>query len=185
MNPDTDPTRSQTSRDLESHWRNLAGLSRVLDLESFDLVDIPKLIPDLLVLNLTALPEPRAQIKLAGSNLNVRAGFELTGRDFLDLWERDVRPVVWSVFRKSLELPCGFILTTQVQLQNTTSAVMEVTTVPFQASDRSPPSVIMSCIWTGVALSGALEVPIVIGVPDAFSWLDLGCGVPKRSPLDF
>lgn len=178
-------SRSQSSKDLEAYWRRLSNVFETPDHESFDLTDIPELVPELFVLNLMEVPERKAHIKSSGSNLNVRAGFELTGENFLDLWHKDVRDVVWNVFRKSVERPCGFVLLTRVRLRNASSAVMEATVVPFQKSDQSPPSVLMSCVWTGVALTLAMQKLIVIEIPDRFSWIDLGHGVPGRSPLDF
>ena len=177
-------SRSRTSTRLESWWRGLPVASKLPELISFDLLDIHELIPDLFVINLIDEPKRRAHIKLSGSNLNQRAGFELTGQNFLDLWDEDVSPVVWNVFSRSVQRPCGFVLTSRVRLKNTTSSVMEATVVPYQASDVSRPSIVMSCVWTGVALTDAMQNPLVIEIPEKFCWIDLGHGVPARSPID-
>jgi hypothetical protein len=81
--------KQSATRDLYTYWNSRRGDAATPDRKAIDPVAIPRLLPDVLLIE-----RPRSRgtrVRLAGTRLCELFGRELRGTDLLSLWDEDSR----------------------------------------------------------------------------------------------
>lgn len=182
MTQDPVRQRSQISKSLEAYWRSLASSGSLPKFESFDLLDIPDLIPNLMFVQVFEEPDRHLIVRFSGTIVRDRAEFDPTGHDFLDFYDRSQREAAWRTIQTSLRHSCGFLVNCNAQYKNAPGAVMEGSAFPFASQDGKSFYSAGVVEWVGVNVARPAETPVLILEADSFSWLDVGFGVPGKEP---
>lgn len=174
--------RSQISKSLEAYWRSLVSSGPLPEFESFDLLEIPDLIPNLMIVQITENPDRQMIVRFSGTVVRDRAGFDPTGHDFLDFYDVPLRDAAWKTIQMTLRQPCGFLVNSNAQYESAPGSMMEGSALPFSSRDGTSFYSVGVVEWMGVNLARPAETPVLILEADSFSWLDIGFGVPEKNP---
>lgn len=174
--------RSQISKSLEAYWCSLEASGPLPDFESFDLLEIPDLIPNLMIVQIFEKPGRQMIVRFSGTIVRDRAGFDPTGHDFLEFYDVSQRDTAWRVIQTTLRHSCGFLVNSNTQYKDAPGFLMEGSAFPFSSRDGTSFYSAGVVDWIGVNLARPVETPVLILEADSFSWLDIGFGVPGGEP---
>ncbi len=129
------------------------------------------------------------EVRLAGTGYREIFGFELTGRNLIDLTPPPLQRLrAYRGYACALQ-PCGALFEIALPVSAKISDMFEVLSLPIEANDNRESGMAMWSIqsirgqrWMNKSPSGIVEGP-----SDKFQFIDLGAGVPASidPPEDF
>jgi hypothetical protein len=159
-------------------WRGDRLLPRRADL---DLCAIRLLLPTVMLFE---VPKPDLMlVRVAGTGLREHFGFELTGRNYIQLAPPAQRATrqhrVWNSVRR----PCGSRLVREHRLPGGKVTLAEVVSLPFDGDDPEAPRLLLSHVapYSNRYEPNAEPAVETFGIAGDFTFLDLGHGVPESA----
>lgn len=171
--------RSDLSQRLEDYWLSLYSGGRIPYYDEFDVLDIPDLIPHLLVVESAIKPGGPITIKLAGSEIRARLKLDLTGRDVVELYGKEHTELLGQSVTAMVEKPCGVHQFNHVRQQDAENTITEMTGFPLASREKGKCFLIMLVHWVGFSMTEKVELPIKVMTSETYDWIDLGKGVPE------
>lgn len=177
--PDPDMARfvAPASCAWVAHWWSLPR-DGVVPLRSvFDPLVIPKLIPHMLICDLS---EPAiVRIRLMGTGMVSSFGFDPTGWDYLDLVDSERRAAAYEGFVVPAGQPCGMRVLGENRFENGKRMAVETVAFPFQRDDGKG----MQLVFVGSNIDTTLGPWPDLGRASSFHvfdrmFIDIGAGVP-------
>lgn len=176
--------RSEQSRTLLSAWQDWRGDHLLPRRSAMDMPRIAPLLPHIVILEIDAPDRP--MIRLAGTAIGRALGMELTGRNYLDLTEPEIRPLRKARIWRQLQAPCGSLLRNRHMVAGDRVIELEVLTLPVRPdSDDRPPQLlsVITPVSPGVLTMDEAKLQIA-KVADDFRYIDIGAGVPLDPALE-
>lgn len=90
------------------YWRSLCDEGPVPHRRRFDPMKVVSLLPCIALYDVVSKNE--IICRLAGTELVERFGFELTGMNFLDIWQLEGREETGAIMNAMVTTPCGLIV---------------------------------------------------------------------------
>jgi hypothetical protein len=159
-------------------WRGERVLPRRADL---DLRAIRHLLPTVMLFE---VPTPDMMlVRVAGTGLREHFGFELTGRNYIELAPPEQRATRRHRTWASIRTPCGSRLVREHKLTGGRVTLAEVVSLPFDGDGPDAPRLLLSHVAPYANRYDPNVEPAVetFGIAGDFTFLDLGVGVPDSS----
>lgn len=175
--------RSDMSRAFEAYWRGLPCVRQLPDYKSFDPLDIPELIPYLLVIEGALAPKRSMFIKMSGSEPSNRAGQNVSGIDVRELFNEGDLNNMWATATTMLNAPCGRLQHNVVRYEQAVSATTEMTLFPMVTDNPDQFAIISVSDRIGFTPQYSQQPtgsPSRLRPPDLFAWIDIGHGTPDK-----
>lgn len=172
--------RSSISEAFEAYWRSLPREGTLPDYKDFDPLDIPDLLPHLIVFEVKRLPREMITIRFTGSLVDERTGFNSIGMDLQDFYGETENDFTFENVATMLRMPCGLVQYNDVRYEKTQSAHTEGTGFPMKSADAQIDYMVCVANWTSYTVEENVDTPMVIQRSDNFEWIDVGHGVPDR-----
>ena len=160
-----------------AHWWSLPR-DGVVPLRSvFDPLDIPALIPHMLICDLS---EPgMVRIRLMGTGMVSSFGFDPTGRNYLDLVAPERRAEAYAGFAVPAGHPCGMRVLGENRFESGKAMAVETLAMPFRRDDGAG----MQLVFVGSNIDTSLGPWPDLGRTVSFhvherQFIDIGAGVP-------
>jgi len=117
-------------------------------------------------------------MRLVGSGFHDLVGRDLTGVDYMEFVDADVRDASFDSFMRMIGTPCGLWLTSPVALPNGKTATMEFTTFPMfhERENRNQLLCLARHHFGDNARSD--DGRLSVRKASSLAWIDLGKGVP-------
>jgi diguanylate cyclase len=117
-------------------------------------------------------------MRLVGSGFHDLVGRDLTGVDYMDFVDAEVRESSFDSFMRIIGTPCGLWLTSLVVLPNGKSATMEFTTFPMfhERENKNQLLCLARHQFADNVQSG--DGHLSVRKASSLAWIDLGNGVP-------
>lgn len=178
MTDKSTPPRTTLSLAMEAYWRGLPRLGKVPGAKSFDLIDIPELLPNLILIEVATEPAQIMTVTYAGSTICERSGFDITGIDYREIYEPHVHEALWNSTQRMIEHPCGHYQLTEVHYQNAATGVAEGTSFPVSGAAPDRHLIVGITDWIGFGPSDDLTAPVKVSKTISRRWVDIGYGIP-------
>jgi hypothetical protein len=168
---------ANASREWMDHWWSLPRDGIVPVRSAFDPLAVPKLLPHMLICDLT---EPGVvRIRLMGTEMASNFGFDPTGRDYLDLVAPERREAAYQGFVVPASRPCGMRVLGENQYFNGGPIAVETVGLPFRRDDGDG----MQMVFVGSRLGPSHDRWRDRGPTKSFhvferEFIDIGAGVP-------
>lgn len=120
----------------------------------------------------------RMPMRLVGSGFHDLVGRDLTGVDYMEFIDQDLREASFDTLMRVIGTPCGLWLTSPVVLPNGKTAMIEFTTFPMFHERENKNQLL--CLARHAFADNARSTDGSLSVRKAasLSWIDLGRGVP-------
>lgn len=165
---------SDTERFYE-YWRSLAD-GKPPHFRLWDPIQIPKLMPNLLILEANA--DNDFVYRFAGTAVCDFVGEELTGRLMKDFFPSpEAYATVENVHRTLLEVPCGQLASYLLRTTSGRESISEIVILPMCGADGVPDRLVV-CMAILEEYGFGDSTPEVSQNLSA-EWIDLGFGVPE------
>lgn len=171
-------SRTQLSMDLEAYWRSLPRTGKVPAHPLFDLLDIPHLLSNVIIIEVNTEMPGVMKVTFSGSTINERSGTDITGIDYRELYPSPAHSALWQSALTMVEHPCGHYQYTEVQYENAESGITEGTSFPVSGRSPNHHFIVGTTEWVGFALSGRLGKAAQVTNTISRQWIDIGFGVP-------
>ena len=165
-------------------WNALPKRDFVADRAAFDPFVIARIMPLLSLIETSGGTDWR--VRLAGTEIDRRNGFPLTGRDVLALVREDVRPLYAATFAAVIGRPCGSWEIQRLALSSGRISLVEAVRLPLRAADGRVRLIVSSSEELSAGAAGAASrrdelavdgVCLVLPPADG-AFFDIGAGVP-------
>lgn len=157
------------------YWKSLPKTGLVPDRSSFDVLQIARAMPDLMMVEY--ISDREAHFRYAGTRVTDCLGFDPTKRSYLELLAPDAFDQYLEATRAVLTTPCAAKF--NVIAQAATGYVMKFEVMDFPLLNKAADTAIIlahvSMVET-VDYTGDMNFRIREIVP--LSWYDIGAGVP-------
>lgn len=168
---------ADASRAWLAHWLTLPRQGLVPLRSAFDPLDVPGLIPHMLICDLSEAPVVR--IRLIGTGMASNFGFDPTGGDYLDLVAPDRREQAYAGFLVPAAHPCGMRVLGESRYENGMAMAVETVGLPFRRDDGAG----MQLVFVGSNIDTSLGRWPQLGRLASFhvherQFIDIGGGVP-------
>ncbi|EDP61682.1 hypothetical protein BAL199_18601 [alpha proteobacterium BAL199] len=168
---------AEASNAWARHWRSLPR-DGVVPLRSvFDPLNVPALIPHMMICDLS---EPDVvRIRLMGTGMVSSFGFDPTGRDYLDLVAPERRAAALEGFTVPAGHPCGMRVLGENRFENGKVMAVETVAFPFRRDDGAG----MHLVFVGSNIDTTLGPWPDLGRTTTFhvferQFIDIGAGIP-------
>ena len=170
--------RTDQCRSLMAAWLDWRGQNRLPARGDMDLSRITPLLPYVILLEVRS-PDEHI-IRLAGTAIGRALGDNLTGRNYLDMADADIRPLRAARAQAIISQPCGGLMHNRHDLGDGRMLELELLVLPIRPDDDALPMQLISvAVPMGVDAPSPDEVQLNIRrVADRFRFLDLGAGLP-------
>lgn len=165
------------SRAWAGHWASLPRDGAVPLRSVFDPLEVPALIPHMLICDLS---EPGVvRIRLMGTGMVTSFGFDPTGWDYLDLVAPERREAAYEGFTIPAGHPCGMRVLGENRYQGDRSMAVEAVAMPFRRDDGAG----MQLVFVGSNIDTTRDPWPDLGRATSFhvferEFIDVGAGVP-------
>lgn len=172
--------RAEASRVWFEHWSSLRAGDVVPLRSAFDPLAVPKLLPHMLVCDLT---EPGiVRIRLMGTAMVRNFAFDPTGGDYLDLVEPERRQAAYRGFVVPASHPCGMRVLGENRYSRGGPVSVETVGLPFRRDDGAG----MQMVFVGSRLGPAEAFWRDRGRTRSFhvferDFIDIGAGIPETA----
>lgn len=170
--------RSNLSRELESAWESVRVGGKIPNRSDFDILELPEILPELIVVNVGAEADKTMQIVYAGSEFRQLFGTEITGMDATDIFLTSNREELWSSLRQVFDTPCGIVQQNVASYASKDSHLVEVTVFPLIGGSDKHDLILASAQRIESNLFDGTDVAIEFQKSDKWSWIDVGFGTP-------
>lgn len=157
------------------YWNSLPKVNFVPDRKDFDPLKIRRLMPFVSILEIVS-PD-RVEMRLIGTDLVQRMGYDPTGQNYLDSFEPDSRPEYLKILYTQINHPCGRRSTLQTREKNGILSQVEVLALPMSHMKSGHP-LLMSCFARTESVGFDPGERKVRGLDDVV-WIDIGAGLPE------
>lgn len=168
----------QVTRDFLAYWQSLPRQDLVPDRKHFDPAKIPRLMPQIAILDVHSANE--ARFRLFGTGLVKLFGMDLTGKNYPDFYNEAARSLFNRMMMAQVSLPCGRVSAVRGQFADGQRARVEILSLPlaYEAADHA-----MAIAAVGVIETLGMGEPVLeITDIEATVWIDIGAGVPDWLP---
>jgi len=129
------------------------------------------------------ISEPDAEqrkmpMRLVGSGFHDLVGRDLTGMDYMEFIDPDLRDASFDTFMRVIGTPCGLWLTSPVVLPNGKTAMMEFTTFPMFHERENKNQLLCLARHHFADNARSSDGRLSVRKAASLSWIDLGKGVP-------
>lgn len=165
------------SREWVDHWWSLPRDGHVPVRSAFDPLAVPRLLPRMLICDLT---EPGiVRIRLMGTEMASNFGFDPTGGDYLDLVVPERREAAYQGFIVPASHPCGMRVLGENRYSSGGPIAVETVGLPFRRDDGEG----MQMVFVGSRLGSSQDLWKDLGQANSFhvferEFIDIGAGVP-------
>ena len=165
---------------LWQYWNKVRGDRPLPGSRELDFTQLAAVLPALSVLDI--IDKDHMRYRMAGSDLVVRFGGELTGVNLLDIFAEKSRRALSQSLMEIAVQPCASLCQTSVQYQSGRQSVAQLLAVPIRTSTDLPGRVILVQRIDKSRVSSAADIVSVIGT-EFFSthYIDIGNGTPDKS----
>lgn len=170
--------RSNLSRELEHAWNSVRVDRKMPNRSDFDLLEMPEIVPQLIVADVDVEADKTMQIVFAGSDFLQLFGTEITGMDATDIFLASNREELWNSLRQVFDTPCGLVQHNVASYASKSSHVLEVTVFPLIGSSDKNDLVVASAEMVKSDLFDGSDEAIEFQKSDKWSWIDVGFGIP-------
>jgi hypothetical protein len=157
-------------------WRGDRLLPRRVEL---DLSSIRRLLGSVMLFELHS--EDVALVKVAGTALREHYGYELTGKNYVELAPPARRATRCFRMWQSVVRPCGSRLIREHKVPSGRVTHAEVVTLPLEADRNDAPRLLLTHVAPFTVLyegGGQAQLPGTFDIAEDFVFLDIGAGVP-------
>lgn len=165
---------SDRARQLFSYWNSLPKINLVPDRKDFNPAAIHKLMPIVSILELVS--PARVEVRLVGTDLVDRIGAEITGGNYLESLEPELRPAYLQILNTQISHPCGRRTVLKTREESGILSSVEVLSLPLTHEGTGNP-LILSCFEPTESIGYEYGGRGVKGFDDVV-WIDIGAGVP-------
>lgn len=168
---------ADASRAWDAHWRTLPRDGLVPWRSVFDPLDVPALLPHMMICDLT---EPTiVRIRLVGTGMTSNFGFDPTGGDYLDLVAPDRREEAFAGFLVPANHPCGMRILGESRHETGKAMAVEGVGFPFRRDDGAGSQL----VFVGSNIDANLGRWPDLGRMTSFhvyqrDFIDIGAGTP-------
>lgn len=170
--------RSKLSLGFERYWRSLREGGRVPEYAQFDPLEIPTLVPNLVIIDMSRSSEPKMSVRLSGSTMQENIGMNLTGLDAHEFYDQADSDYLWASAEALIATPCGVVQRNNVQYEKADNAVTEMTFFPLSGKTKDTFYVVGVADWVGYQFDQSSDRPMRVQLSDHYAWIDVGSGVP-------
>ncbi len=170
--------RSKLSLGFEHYWRSLQEGTRVPEYARFDPLEIPALIPNLVIIEIGPSPAREMSVRLAGSTTRQNMGINVAGHDAHEFYDEADREYVRASAEALIETPCGVVQRNNVQYEKADNAVTEMTFFPLSGKTGDTFYVVGVADWVGYQFDQSSDRPMKVQLSDHYAWIDVGSGIP-------
>ncbi|MFZ3035586.1 MAG: PAS domain-containing protein [Parvibaculum sp.] len=162
------------ARQFFGYWDSLPKENFVPDRKDFDPLAIHRLMPFVSILEVVS-PD-RVEMRLIGTDLVQRMGYDPTGQNYLDSFEPEVRAQYLDILNTQIDHPCGRRSTLRTREKSGILSSVEVLALPMSHA-RSGHPLLVSCFANTQSIGFNPGEREVQGLDDII-WIDIGAGVP-------
>ncbi len=170
--------RSNLSRELERAWGTVRVDRKIPNRSDFDVLEIPEVLPELIVVNVGTEADKTMQIIFAGSDFRQLVGTEITGMDAADIFLTTGREELWDSLRQVFDTPCGLVQRNIASYSSKNSHVLEVTAFPLIGSYDQQDLIVVTVQKIKSDLFDGSDEVVELQKSDKWSWIDVGFGTP-------
>lgn len=170
--------RSRESLELEKYWRAIRSEELVPDSEKFDVLGVPQLVPTLFIATLVDCEEMVIRIRLAGSDLVERIGFEVTGSNFIDSYEEPVQDLAYGIALALHSTPCGLVQINEFHYKHALSDRSELTVLPLVNKQTGARELVGCHQRLGFVDQQDMGRMMFVRPAEEHQWIDIGAGTP-------
>lgn len=165
---------------LWQYWNKVRGDRPLPGSRELDFTQLAAVLPALSVLDI--IDKDHMRYRMAGSDLVMQFGGELTGVNLLDIFAEKSRRTLSQSLMEVATLPCAGLCQTSVQYQSGRQSAAQLLAVPVKTSTDLPGRVILVQRTDKSRANSAVDIVSVIGT-EFFSThlIDIGNGTPDKS----
>jgi hypothetical protein len=158
-------------------WRRWRGDRLLPRRAALDLGSIRRLLGSVILFELLA--EDIVIVKVAGTALREHYGYELTGKNYVELAPPARRATRCFRMWQSATRPCGSRLIREHKVPSGRITHAEVVTLPLEADRDDAPRLLLTHVAPfTVHYEGGQAQPGTFDIAEDFVFLDIGAGVP-------
>lgn len=179
MHGDLNFLRTNGAKRFFNYWDSLPKAGLIPDRKSFNPAAIADLMSVVTIIEIWS--RARIDLRLIGTAVAERMGFDPTGRNYLDFIAPEVRETFLRLIDAQISRPCGRVSVIRARSASGLIERSEALALPM-FHERSGHYMIVACISPIEKLGyepGGYEV---LGYED-MGWVDIGAGVPDVSSL--
>ena len=179
MHGGTDFLRTNGAKRFFDYWNSLPKAGLIPDRKSFNPAAIADLMPIVTIVEIWS--RARIDLRLIGTAVTERMGFDPTGRNYLDFIVPEARESFLRLVDVQISQPCGRSSVIRARSASGLIERTEALTLPM-FHERSGHYMIVACMNPMEKLGYEQGGYEVLGYED-MEWVDVGAGVPDASSL--
>ncbi len=183
-----DVDRSQASLDFEAMWRAIPKSGLVPFLRDFVPEKVPAFLSEMVIIEVDPERPPYLRVRLAGTALNERARFEMTGTDYASYLPAEYRQGAIDSADLMVNFPCGLWQLMPVHYDTGVSRLLEITCFPLLGGAGRKPMLMtfgQDLGFLGGDMAQPPEGKLTVDTSMDYAYIDIGAGAgvpPKEAP---